>query len=59
MSIFIASLGVYGQQIFQTARIAIIISSLIAGLGSYFWLRTCGENAAPCQTRTCRASFPD
>jgi NhaA family Na+:H+ antiporter len=41
MSIFIANLGVYGQQTLQTAKMAIIVSSLIAGLGSYFWLRAC------------------
>ena len=47
MSLFIANLGVYAQQTLQTAKMAIIVSSLIAGISSYFWLRTCGKNAAP------------
>jgi Na+:H+ antiporter, NhaA family len=49
MSVFIATLGVYDQQTLQTAKLAIIVSSLIAGLSSYFWLRACGKDATPYQ----------
>ena len=46
MSIFIANLSMDNQQTLQTAKTAIICASLIAGLSSYFWLRTFGQRSA-------------